>query len=177
MKTARVDSSKYLKMLLSATVLSVGVLRPWTNVNCGFRHEKCRAFLTCSFLHVETYTLIRALETVLFFPQSDCFFKKFSFSQTLWPCKRKWLHALWPAWWDTRVATAQLQGCRRKKRIFHKPLWFLHKNYSFRVALQVALHPAKINISLFIFSQACKGQVWGVKCHCKLILSTHKHKN
>lgn len=54
---------------------------------------------------------------------------------------------------------------------------FCIKKYSFRVIVQVALHPAKINISLFIFPQAFKGQVWGVKCHSKLISSTHKHKN
>lgn len=30
----------------------------------------------------------------------------------------------------------------------------IKKKYSFRVIVQVALHPAKINISLFTFSQA-----------------------
>lgn len=84
--------------------------------------------------------------SLFFFHSSECFFKHFPFSQTSWPGSRKWLHVLWPA---------QLRGCRWKKAIFHKPLWFLHKKkYSFRVIVQVALHPAKINISLLIFSQA-----------------------
>lgn len=73
------------------------------------------------------------------------------------------------------MAAAQLQGCRRDN--FPQTSLALQKiTLSYSITAQVALHPTKINISLFIFPKACKGHMRGVKSHSKLIMSIHKHK-
>lgn len=113
--------------------------------------------------------------------------KKIFFSKTLWPVKRKWLHVLWPAWWQRRtlliscpVVTARWQhgySAADGRTQFstnlcgsaEKSLFFFHCTWT--------LEQTEINITLFLYSQASKGQVWRVKCHSKLISYIHKYKN
>lgn len=50
----------------------------------------------------------------------------------------------------------------------------LLKNHSFSFTVH---EQTEINITLSLYSQASKGQVWRVKCHSKFISYTHKYKN
>lgn len=81
----------------------------------------------------------------------------------------RWFHILWRLHriQVTRLQTEALKFPQTPHVCAEKSLFSIHCTWAFKIG--------DINIKKRLFSLAFKGQVWGVKCHNKVILPTHKN--